>query len=141
MEKLLEKIQQHINQRQMKIEATTKMTIELMEEHLIQSAKVQMMIQAFMTTMARDIKTLTKNLASQEVSLKEFLYCRIISLNDQYKVWEAYIKDKKAWIRQSINSEFANNFFLFFLFPTIFSFVLISKLVNNDSQGEDEGFL
>jgi hypothetical protein len=60
MEHLLEKIQQNINQRWERVEATTKVTIELMEEHLIQPAKVQTMIQAFMATLTRDMKTLTK---------------------------------------------------------------------------------
>jgi hypothetical protein len=54
------------------------------------------MIQAFMSTLAKDMKTLTDNSTSHEVALKELLYRMIITLDDQYEVWAAYVKDKGA---------------------------------------------
>jgi hypothetical protein len=63
-----------------------KVTIELMEKHLVHLTKVHAMIQEFMATLEKDMKTLTDNIASHEASLEELLYRRIISLNDQYEV-------------------------------------------------------
>jgi hypothetical protein len=94
MEKLVKKIQQHINQRLEKDEATMKVTIGLMEEHLIQPTKVKTMIQAFMATLVRDMKALTDNSTSHDAALEEILYQRIISLNGKYEVWVRYVNDK-----------------------------------------------
>jgi hemerythrin superfamily protein len=71
-----------------------KVTIELMEEHLIQPTKVQTMIQAFMATLTRDMKTLTDNSTSHTTSLEELLYRRVISIEGQYQVWATYVRDK-----------------------------------------------
>jgi hypothetical protein len=65
-----------------------------MEQHLVQPAKFHTMIQAFLATLAKDMKTLTNNLASHEATLEELSYHRVISLYGQYEVWAAYVKDK-----------------------------------------------
>jgi hypothetical protein len=49
-------------------------TIELMDEHLVHSANVESMIQAFMANLARDITNLTENSSFHAVSLEELLY-------------------------------------------------------------------
>jgi hypothetical protein len=92
MEQLLRKNPTTHKPKMEKVEVSTKVTIGLMEEHLVQSAKVQMMIQEFMATLERDMNTLMEN--SSPPPLKEILYRMIISLDGQYKVWEAYVKDK-----------------------------------------------
>jgi hypothetical protein len=139
MEQLLEKIQQHINERQEKVEATTKVTIGLMEEQLVQPTKVQTMIQEFMATLVRYMKSLIDNSSSHKDALKELLYHGIISLDDKYEVWEAYIKYKGAWIRQNRKFGFANNYILLCLFPTAINFILIITHVNI-IEGEAERF-
>jgi hypothetical protein len=67
-----QKIQQRTSQRLEVTEATTKVTIKLMEQHLVQPSKVHTMIQAFMATLEKDMKTLTNNSTSHEAALKEF---------------------------------------------------------------------
>jgi hypothetical protein len=94
MEQLLEKIQQSTNHRQEVTEAATKVTIELMEQHLVQPTKVHTMIQAFMATLVKDMRTLNENTTSHEVALEELSYRRVISLYDQFEVWTTYIRDK-----------------------------------------------
>jgi hypothetical protein len=54
------------------------------------------MIQAFMATLARDMKTLTDNSTSHTTILEGILYHRVISINEQYDVWDAYARDKDA---------------------------------------------
>jgi hypothetical protein len=47
-----------------------------------------------MANLERDMKNLIGNLESHEAALKDILYHNIISLDGQYEVWEAYVKDK-----------------------------------------------
>jgi len=64
------------------VESDTKVTMELMEQHLIQTTKVHIMIQAFMATLEKYMKTLTNNTSLHEDSLEEIPYCIFISLYD-----------------------------------------------------------
>jgi hemerythrin superfamily protein len=83
-----------MNQRQEDAQAATKVTIDLMEEHLIQPTKTQTMIQDFMANLTRDMKTLSNNSTSHATSLEELLYHRVISIEGQHEAWEAYVRDK-----------------------------------------------
>jgi hypothetical protein len=49
-----------------------------------------------MATLEKDMKTLTDNSASDEVTLEELLYRKIMSLDGQYEIWADYVKDKGA---------------------------------------------
>lgn len=90
MEQIHEKIQQSIGKRREVTETTTKVMKKLMEQHLVHPTKVENNIQAFMATLRKDMRTLSKNTTTHEAALKEHFYRRIVFLNDQYEVWEAY---------------------------------------------------
>jgi hypothetical protein len=95
MEKFLEKIQQSTSKRWEVTETTTKVMKELMEQHLVQPTKVHTMIQVFMATLTKDMRTLSDNTTTHEATLEELIYCRIVLLDDQYEVWETYVRDKR----------------------------------------------
>jgi hypothetical protein len=82
-----------MNQRE-EDQATMKVTIELMEEHLVQPTKTQTMIQDFMANLTRDMKLFHNNSTSHATTLEELLYHRVISIEGQHEVWEAYVRDK-----------------------------------------------
>jgi hypothetical protein len=70
MEQLLDKIQKNTNHIHEVTKVATKETIELMGQHLIQPAKVHTMIQEFMATLAKDMRTLSHNIVVHEASLE-----------------------------------------------------------------------
>jgi hypothetical protein len=94
MKQVFEKIKYNMNYRPERAQATTKVTIELMEENLIQPTKVQTMIQEFMATLTRDMKNLIDNSTSHTTNLEELLYQIFISIESQYQVLEACVRDK-----------------------------------------------
>jgi hypothetical protein len=55
-------------------QAVTRVTTDMMEEHLVKPTKTQNMIQDFMVNLMRDMKTLSHNSASHEASLETLLY-------------------------------------------------------------------
>jgi hypothetical protein len=70
--------------------------MDLIEQHLIQPTKVHTMIQVFMATLAKDMKTLNDNTTMHEASLEELAYHQIISLYDPLEIWTTYIWDKNT---------------------------------------------
>jgi hypothetical protein len=54
-------------------ESTTKVTMDLIEKHLIQPTKVHTMIQAFMATLEKDMQTLNDNTTMHEATLEELV--------------------------------------------------------------------
>jgi hypothetical protein len=83
-----------MNKRQEDVQVSTKVTIELMEEHLILPTKTQTMIQSFMVNLTREMKTLSNNSTSHGDTLDELLYHRVISIEGQHVVWATYVRDK-----------------------------------------------
>jgi hypothetical protein len=71
-----------------------RVTNALMDEHLIKPTKAQSLIQSFLATLKRDMKILSQNSTTHEVTLEYLLFRRIISISDYHEVWEAYIRDK-----------------------------------------------
>jgi len=51
------------------------------------------MIQAFMASLIRDMKTLSNNTTSHATFLEEILYQIVISIGGQHQVWETYMRD------------------------------------------------
>jgi hypothetical protein len=75
-------------------EATTTVTMDLIEQHLIQPTKVHTMVQAFMATLSKYMQTLDDNVAMHTTTIEELAYHRLISLYDQLEIWVAYLWDK-----------------------------------------------
>jgi hypothetical protein len=96
MEELVDKVQDNTNHRRSVIEATTTITTDLIEKHLLQPIKLHTMIQAFMETLLKDMSTLEDNIAMHNATLEELAYRRIISLYDQLEVWTTYLKGKNS---------------------------------------------
>jgi hypothetical protein len=94
MEELVDKVQDSTNHRRKVTESATKVTIDLIEKHIIQPTRVHTMIQAFMATLSKDMQVIEDNIAMHVATLEELLYRRIISLYDQLEVWTVYLKDK-----------------------------------------------
>jgi hypothetical protein len=94
MEELVDKIQDNTSHRWEVTESTTKVTMDLIEQHLIQPTKVHTMVQAFMATLSKDMQTLDDNIAMHTTTLEEMAYHRLISLYDQLEIWTIYLRDK-----------------------------------------------
>jgi hypothetical protein len=71
MEQLIEKVQQSTSHRREVIESTSKVTMDLIEQHLIQPTKVHTMIQGFMATLEKDMQNLNDNTTMHEATLEE----------------------------------------------------------------------
>ena len=62
MDELVDQVHDNTDHRWEIIAVATKVTMNLMEYHLIQSTKVHTMVQAFMTTLAKNMQTLKDNM-------------------------------------------------------------------------------
>jgi hypothetical protein len=82
-----------MKQRQVDAQAVTRVTMDLMEEHLVKPAKTQNMIQFHGQLDERYENPLT-NSTSHEASLETLLYHRVIAITGQHEAWEAYLRDK-----------------------------------------------
>jgi glucose-6-phosphate-specific signal transduction histidine kinase len=91
---LVEKVHDNTNQRREVVEATTTITIDLIDQHLLQPVKLHTMIQDFMTMIVKYMSTLQDSMAMNNASLEHLVYRRIISLFDRLEIWKAYIRDK-----------------------------------------------
>jgi hypothetical protein len=78
-EELVDKVHDNTNQRREVVEATTTITTDLIDQHLLQPVKLHTMIQAFMTTLAKDMSTLEDSVAMNNASLEKLVYRRIRS--------------------------------------------------------------
>jgi hypothetical protein len=77
------------------IELATKVTMDLIEQHLIQPTKFHTMIQEFMATFSKDMQTLKDNMTMHTTALEELAYHRVMSLYDQLEIWKTYVRDKR----------------------------------------------
>jgi hypothetical protein len=93
-EELVEKVHNNTNQRREVVEATTTVSTDLIDQHLLQPVKLHTMIQAFMTTLAKDMSTLEDSVALNNAMLEKLTYRRIESLYDQLEVWTTYLRNK-----------------------------------------------
>jgi hypothetical protein len=93
-EELVDKVHDNTNQRKAVVEATTTISTDLIDQHLLQPVKLHTMIQDFMTTLEKDMSTLEDNMAMNNAALEQLTYRRIRSLYDQLEIWTTYIRDK-----------------------------------------------
>jgi hypothetical protein len=94
MEELVDKVQDNTSHRRGVTEVATTVTMDLIEQHLIQPTKVHTMVQAFMTTLSKDMQTLDDNMVMHTTTIEELAYHRLVSLHDQLEIWVAYLWDK-----------------------------------------------
>jgi hypothetical protein len=83
-----------MRERKEKFIIASKVTVDLMNDHVVKPSRCQNMIETFMVNLTRDMKTLSQNSTTHEVSLKSLFYCRIISISGYHEVWSSYIRDK-----------------------------------------------
>lgn len=96
MEELVDKVQYSTSCKLGVTEATTTITTNLIEQHLIQPTKVHTMVQAFMATLSKDMQTLDDNVAMHTTTIEEIAYRRLFSLHDQLEIWATYLRDKNS---------------------------------------------
>ena len=70
---LLDKVHDNENQRREVVEANTTITTYVIDEHLIQLVKLLTMIQAFMTTLEKDMSTLENSVAMNNATLEQLV--------------------------------------------------------------------
>jgi hypothetical protein len=94
MEELVDNIQDNKSHKWKVTKSATIVTMNLIEQHLIQPKKVHTMVHEFMATLSKDMQTLYDNVAMHIYTIEEFAYHRLISLYDQLKIWTTYLRDK-----------------------------------------------
>jgi hypothetical protein len=76
-EKSFEEVEE--KQRQIDARDATRVTVDLMDDHLVKPTRTKNMIQAFMVNLTRDMKTLSQNSTTHEASLESLLFHRELS--------------------------------------------------------------
>jgi hypothetical protein len=84
-------IHDNINRRQQIAEATTFVSTELIDQHLLQPVKLHTMVQAFVAKLKKNMSTLDDNITLNNEALEKLTYRRIKSLYDQLEVWMAHL--------------------------------------------------
>jgi len=80
--------------RELAIILPLRVTNAQMDKHLIKLSKSQSLIQSFLANLKRDMKILSQNSTTHEVTLERLRFHRIISISDYNEVHTTYIRDK-----------------------------------------------
>jgi hypothetical protein len=91
---LVEKVHENTNQRKTLVEAASTISIDLIDQHLLQPVNIHTTIQSFMMNLEKDMSTLEDNMAMNNATLEQLTYRRIISQYNQLEIWTTYIRDK-----------------------------------------------
>jgi hypothetical protein len=75
-------VQDNSNRMKQIVEATTFVSIDLIDHHLLQPIKLHTMVQSFMTKLEKDMSTLNDNIYLNNETLEQLTYRRIKSLYD-----------------------------------------------------------
>jgi len=94
MEEFVDKVQDNTSHTREVIESATIVTMDIIEQNLIQPTKVHTMIQSFMDTLSKDMQTLDDNVAMHMTTIEELAYRKLISLYDQLEIWTIYLRYK-----------------------------------------------
>jgi hypothetical protein len=86
MEELVNKVKDSTNHIRGFIEAATTVTMDLIEQHLIQPMKVHTMVHAFVTTLSKYIQTLDDNVVMHMTTIEDLAYRRLVSFHDQLEI-------------------------------------------------------
>jgi hypothetical protein len=73
------------------VETSIFISIDFIDQHLIQPTNLNTMIQSYMTKLEKDMSTLDDNMAIIEEMLEQLSYRRIQELYNQLEVWKAYL--------------------------------------------------
>jgi hypothetical protein len=92
--KLIEKVQYITSCKWEVTKLASKVTIDLIEHHLIHPTKVCTMIQALKANLEKDMYTLSDNIFMHKDALEESTYHKVMSLYDHLEIKNFYIRDK-----------------------------------------------
>jgi hypothetical protein len=93
---LVNAVQDNTSRRRQIVEATTFVSTDLIDQHLLQSVKLHTMIQDFMTKLEKDMSALDENISMNKATLEQLSYRRIKSLYNQLEVWTTYLQSKSS---------------------------------------------
>jgi hypothetical protein len=93
-EQVQEELEEDMHAREMVVKTPLRVTSALMDEHLVKPTRAQSMIQDFLANLKRDMKTLSQNSTTHEVTLESLLYHRIISISGYHEVWEPILETR-----------------------------------------------
>jgi hypothetical protein len=89
-------VQDSTNRRKQIVEATTFVSTDLIDQHLLQPVKLHTMVQAFMKKLEKDMSTLDDSISLNNATLEQMTYRRIESLYNQLEVWTTYLRRKSS---------------------------------------------
>jgi hypothetical protein len=70
-----------MKKRKIDVRTTEKVTVDLMNDHLVKPTRTHNMIQAFMVNLNRDMKTLSHNETSHEATLESLIFRISVSIS------------------------------------------------------------
>jgi HD superfamily phosphohydrolase YqeK len=76
-------VQDSTNRRKQIVEASNFLSIDLIDQHMLQPIKLHTMVQDFMTKLEKDMSILDDNISLNNATLEQMTYMRIKSLYDQ----------------------------------------------------------
>jgi hypothetical protein len=79
---MVNEFQDNTNRRKQIAEATTFISIDLIDQHLLQPIKFHTMVQDFVIKLEKDMRTFDENIALNNETLEQLIYRRIKSLYD-----------------------------------------------------------
>jgi hypothetical protein len=112
-------VQESTSRRRQIVEASTFVSTDLIDQHLLQPVKLHTMIHAYMTRLEKYMSALDDSIAMIEETLEQLSYRRIESLYNQLEVWTTYLREK-------VHRKRTNNCFPFVLFLTTSNFIIFS---------------
>jgi hypothetical protein len=96
MEELVNVVQESTSRRRQIVEASTFVSTDLIDQHLLQPMKLHTMIHAYMTRLEKDMSALDDIISMIEAMLEKLSYRRIESLYNQLEVWTTYLRRKSS---------------------------------------------
>jgi hypothetical protein len=95
MEDLVNSVQESRSRRRQIVEASTFVSTDLIDQHLLQPVKLHTMIHDYMTRLEKDMSSLDDSIAMIEAMLEQLSYRRIESLYNQLEILDSLSPEKK----------------------------------------------
>jgi hypothetical protein len=70
-----------MKKRKIDVRTTEKVTVDLMNDHLVKPTRTHNMIQAFMVNLNMHMKTLSRNETAHEATLESLIFCISVSIS------------------------------------------------------------
>jgi hypothetical protein len=94
VEEMVNVVQDNTNRRKQIAEATTFVSTNLIDQHLLQPVKLHTMVQDFMKKLEKDMSTLDDSISMNNATLEKITYKRIKSLYDNWKFGQPTSEEK-----------------------------------------------